>query len=73
MMLLEESYVYKMGPPSKKEIKRTLSLFIDDLKTYQRNHQKLNMANEILALAIMDTGATYGAKHVLKLYLNMVE
>ena len=33
MMFLEESDGYKMGPPFKREIKRTHSLFIDDLKT----------------------------------------
>ena len=72
MMLLKESDGYKMGPPGKREIKRTHSLFIDDLKTYQQNHQKLKMANEILVQASMDTGAIYDAKNVLKLYLKMV-
>ena len=46
MMFFEESDGYKMGPPGKREIKRTLSLFIDDVKTYQQNHQKLKMVNE---------------------------
>ena len=72
MMLLEESDGYKMGPAGKRKIKRTHSLFIDDLKTYQQNHQKLNMANEILVQPTMDTGAIYGVKNVLKLYLKMV-
>ena len=72
MMLLKESDDYKMGPPGKREIKRTHSLFIDDLKTYQQNHQKLKMTNEILVQASMDTGAIYDAKNVLKLYLKMV-
>ena len=51
-----------MGPPVKREIKRTHSLFIDDLKTYQQNPQKLKMANEILVQISMDTGAIYGVQ-----------
>ena len=39
MMSFEESDGYKMGPPGKREIKRTLSLFMDDVKTYQQNQQ----------------------------------
>ena len=71
-MLLEESDGYKMGPPDKKKIKRTHNLFIDDLKTYQQNHQKLKMANEILVQVSMNTGVIYSVKKVLKLYLKMV-
>ena len=48
VMLLEESGGYKMCQPDKREIKCTSSLFVVDLKTYQQNHQKLNMTNEIL-------------------------
>ena len=33
-MLLEESDGYPMGSPSKREIERSRSLIIDDLKTY---------------------------------------
>ena len=62
MMLLEETDGYKMRPPGNRMIKRTHSLFIDDLKTYQQNHQKLEMANEILVQASMDTGAIYAVK-----------
>ena len=51
-----------MGPPGKREIKRTHSPFINDLKTCKQNHQKLKMANEILVQASMDTGAIYGVK-----------
>ena len=62
MMLLEESDGYQMGPQGKREIKRTHSLFIDDLKTYQQTYQKLKLANEILVQASMDTGAIYRVK-----------
>ena len=72
MMLLQELDGYKIGPPGKRAIKRTHSLFTDDLKTYQQNHQKLKMANEILVQASMDTGTIYGVKNVLKLYLKMI-
>ena len=41
-------------------MKRTHSLFIDDLKTYQENQQKLEIANETIVKASMDTGACYG-------------
>ena len=54
--------VTKWGAPDKREIKRTQRLFIDDLKIYQQNHQKLKMANEILLKASIDTGAIYGVK-----------
>ena len=54
----------------KERSKRTHSLSIDDLKTYQQNHQKLKKANEILVQASMDTGAIYRLKNVLKLYLK---
>ena len=62
MMLLEETDGYKMGPLGNRIIKRTHNLFIGDLKTYQQNHQKLKMGNEILRQASMDTGAIYGVK-----------
>ena len=62
MMLLEETDGYKMGSPGHRIIKRKHGLFIDDLKTYQQNHQKLKMTNEILVQASTDTGAIYGVK-----------
>ena len=43
------------------------------LKTYQQNHQKLKMANEILVQESMDTGEIFGVKYnVMKLYLRIV-
>ena len=36
-MLLEETDGYKMGQKNEERVKRTHSLFIDDLKTYQEN------------------------------------
>ena len=61
-MLLEETDGYRMGAAGERNIKRTHSLFIDDLKVYQESHQKLEVANEIIVKASMDTGACYGVK-----------
>ena len=61
-MLLEETDGYKMGQKDEERVKRTHSLFIDDLKTYQENQQKLEIANETMVKASMDTGACYGVK-----------
>ena len=61
-MLLEETEGYKMGPPGNREVIRTHSLFIDDLKVYQENHAKLDVANETIVQASLDTGACYGVK-----------
>ena len=41
VMLLEETDGYRMGAAGERNIKRTHSLFIDDLKVYQESHQKL--------------------------------
>ena len=61
-MLLEETDGYKMGQKDEEGVKRTHSLFIDDLKTYQENQQKLEIANEMIVKPSMDTGACYGVK-----------
>ena len=51
-----------MGPPGNREVIRTHSLFIDDLKVYQENHAKLEAANETIVQASLNTGACYGVK-----------
>ena len=61
-MLLQETEGYRMGGPGKRELRRTHSLFIDDLKVYQKDHQKLQVVNETIVKASMDTGACYGVK-----------
>ena len=61
-MLLEETDGYKMGQKDEERVERTHSLFLDDLKTYQENQQKLEIANEMIVKASMDTGACYGVK-----------
>ena len=62
MMMLQETDGYKMGLPGDRQLTRTHSLFIDDLKTYQENHVKLELANNILVQASLDTGAMYEVK-----------
>ena len=58
--LLQEAKGYGMGQPGKREIKRTHSLFIDDLKVYQESHKILKDLNETIVQASHDTGACYG-------------
>ena len=49
-----------MGEPSNRIVKRTHSLFVDDLKVYQESHNALKNANKIIVQASHDTGACYG-------------
>ena len=49
-----------MGEPGNRVIKRTHSLFVDDLKEYQESHKALKIVNEIIVQASHDTGACYG-------------
>ena len=59
-ILLSQTRGYRMGPPGERKVKRTHSLFIDDLKVYKESHQQLQAVNEILVQASNDTGACYG-------------
>ena len=61
-MMLEETDEYKMGQPGERDLSRTHSFFIDDLKVYQENQQKLEIVNEMIVKVSMDTGACYGVK-----------
>ena len=58
--LLQETKGFRMGQPGKREVKRTHSLFIDDLKVYQESHKTLKDVNETIVKASHDTGACYG-------------
>ena len=62
VMLLDETEGYKLGQPGRRCIKRMHSLFIDDLKVYQENHQMLEIANDTIVKASMDTRACYVVK-----------
>ena len=61
-MLIRETEGYKMGRPGMRDVKRTHSLFIDDLKVYQRNKAELEVINDTIVQASLDTGACYGVK-----------
>ena len=62
-MLIKETDAYSNGLRDKERVKRTYSLVIGDIKIYQEGHQKLEVANEIIVKASMDTGACYGVKN----------
>ena len=49
-----------MGEPGNQIVKRTHSLFVDNLKVYQESHIALKNVNEIIVQASHDTGACYG-------------
>ena len=59
-----------MGRPEQHDIKRTHSLFVDNLKVYQQDHQKLQVANEIIVKVSMDTGVSYWVKKSLEVVYN---
>ena len=59
-ILLQHSRGYGMGEPGNCFVKRTHSLFVDDLKVYQESHEALEIVNEIIVQASHDTGACYG-------------
>ena len=58
--LLQESKGYRMEQPEKKDVQCTHSLFVDDLKLYQKNHKTLKDVNEMIVKASNDTGECYG-------------
>ena len=49
-----------MGEPGNCIVKRTHSLFVEDLKVYQESHNALKIVNEIIVQASHDTRAYYG-------------
>ena len=59
-ILLQHSRGYRMGEHGNRIVKRTHSLFVDDLKVYQESHKALKIVNEIIVQASHDTGACYG-------------
>ena len=58
--VLQQSKWYRMGPSGNRDVSRTHSLFVDDLKVYQESHEILRDVNEIIVQASHDTGACYG-------------
>ena len=59
---VEDTNDCMIGKKDEARVKGTHCLFVDDLKIYQENHQKLGVVNEIIVKASMDTGACYGVK-----------
>ena len=66
-VLLEETSGYKMGQPGQRNIKRMRSLFVDSLNVYQESYHKLEIVNEIILKASMNTGACSGMKKCAKI------
>ena len=52
-----------MGERGNRNMSRTHSLFVDDLKQYQEIHKVLKYVNEIIVQASHDTGACYGVSN----------
>ena len=59
-ILLQHSRGYRMGEPGNHVVKRTHSLFVDDLKVYQESPNALKIVNETIVQASHNTGACYG-------------
>ena len=49
-----------MGESGNRIVKKTHSLFVDDLKMYQESHSALKNINKITVQTIHDNGACYG-------------
>ena len=49
-----------MGPPGSRDVSRTHSLFVNDLKVYQESHEMPRDINEVLVQTSHDTGTCYG-------------
>ena len=60
-----------MGEPGYRLVKRTHTLFLDNLKIYQESHNALKNVNEIIVWASLDTEHAMECQIVLKSYLNM--
>ena len=66
-ILLQHSRGYRMGEPGNRIMKRTHSLFLDDLEVYQESHNVLKNVNEIIVQASHDTGACYGVSKCVEI------
>ena len=49
-----------MGLPGSRDVKRTHSLYIDDLKIYQESHDLVVAVNDTIVKASQDIRACYG-------------
>ena len=49
-----------MGPPGSRDVTRTHSLLVGDLKVYQESHEIHRDVNEVIVQASHNAGACYG-------------
>ena len=59
-----------MGEPGNRICRRTHTLFVDDLKVYSSDHQKLQVVNETITRASLDVGAAYGVKKCAEIVIE---
>ena len=62
-----------MGRGGEERIERTRSLFIDDLKTYQKSYRELEVVNEMIVKPSTDTGTCYGVKKCAEIVFRKVK
>ena len=65
--LLQETKGYRMGQPGKRDVKRTHSSFIDDLKVYQGSQKILKDVNETIVQASHITRTCYRQEKCVKI------
>ena len=61
-VLIEEADGHTIGRTGEEKVKRTHSLFMDNLQIYQESHENFEVVNEMIMKASMNTGACYGVK-----------
>ena len=60
--LLQQGRGYRMDPSGNRDVSRTHSLFVDDLKVYQESHEILRDVNKVIVQASHDNGVCYGVE-----------
>ena len=59
-----------MGPPGNRDVSRTHSLFVDDLKVYQESHEILRDVNNVtLQVTVLEHVMVY--RNVQRSYSNV--
>ena len=71
--LIKNTRGYRIGKPGERRLKRTHSLFIDDLKVYQEIHKRLEVVNEMIVQARHDTGACYEVSKCAEIVFEKVK
>ena len=60
-----------MGELGKRNVSRTHSLFVDDLKVFLESHTLLKESNEVIDQASLDTGTCYGASKCAEIVFEL--